>query len=154
MNILRKGAVALAAMAAMGTTAGVVAAETASASTSQVITAIAQETTAQLVAPNVVSYTFNLYQPSVVAPGYRLYATATELCAVRLGSPTKLCNWRITKAGVGVEPTLTGNNVAGPSGGIGAITGGTGAWRGARGIFRAPNLIPGAASVTLAFSTQ
>ena len=97
MNIIRKGAVALAALAALGTSAGfVVAAETASAAPT-VVTYTSQERTAVLEAPGLVAYGFNLYQPSVIAPGYRLAATATELCLT--GPRGKLCTWRITGSG-------------------------------------------------------
>ena len=150
MNILRKGAVALAAMAALGTTAGfAVAAESASAAT-QVVNYTSQERTAVSLAPGLTAYTFNLYQPSILPPGYRVAATASELCLV--GPRGKLCTWRITTTGP--RPAeLTGNAVVGPFGQAGNITGGTDGWRGAKGVFRAPNLIPGSASVTLAFST-
>ena len=150
MSMIRRGAVALAALAALGTSAGfVVAAETASAAPT-VVTYTSQERTAVLEAPGLVAYGFNLYQPSVFAPGYRLAATATELCLT--GPRGKLCTWRITQTGR-VPSELTGNAVVGPFGQAGNITGGTGSWRGAKGVFRAPNLIPGSASVTLVFST-
>ena len=150
MNIIRKGAVALAALAAMGTTAGFVAAAETASVAPVVVNYTSHETTAVLEAPGLVAYGFTLYQPSVFAPGYRLAATATELCLT--GPRGKLCTWRITTTGP--RPAeLTGNAVVGPFGQAGNITGGTDGWRGAKGVFRAPNLIPGSASVTLAFST-
>lgn len=150
MNILRKGAVALAAVAAMGTTAGfVAAAETASAAP-VVVNYTAQEVAAAVIAPNVVAYTFDLYQPSPFAPGYRLAATDAYLCVQ--GPRVRACTWRLTQTGP--RPSeLNGNLVVGPIGQIGSINGGTGAWRGAKGIFRAINLVPHVQTDTFAFST-
>lgn len=150
MNILRRGAVALAALAALGTSAGfVVAAETASAAPT-VVTYTSQEVAAVAIAPNVVAYTFDLYQPSPVAPGFRLAATDAYLCVQ--GPRVKACTWRLTQTGP--RPSeLNGNLVVGPVGQIGSILGGTSGWRGAKGVFRAINLVPHVQSDTFAFST-
>lgn len=150
MSIFRKGAVALAAVAALGTTAGFAVAATAASAAPAVIGYTAQEVSAVAEAPNVVAYGFNMYQPSLTPPGYRLAATATELCVV--GLKGKLCDWRLTSTGVG-HPELVGTAAVGPFGQAGAITGGTGAWHGAKGVFRAINLIPGASTDTFVFTT-
>ena len=151
MNIIRKGAVALAAVAALGTGAGLaVAAQSASASGVSAFAATAQLTSARVIAPNVDAYTFNEYIPSVVAPGYRLYATLSELCVV--GARGAACNWRLTQANL-PRAELTGNALIGGKGQVGNITGGTGPWLGARGIFRGINLVPGVQTDTFVFST-
>jgi hypothetical protein len=150
MNILKRGAIALAAFATLGTTIGLVTAASASAQPPVVITTTSLETSAVFLAPNVEALSFNEYQPSVTPPGYKLVATVSELCLV--GPVRAVCNWRLTQTGL-LPNTLTGNAVIGLSGQAGLITGGTRAWRGARGVFRAINLAPNVSTDTWVFTT-
>lgn len=153
MNIFKRGAIALAAFATLGTTVGLVTAASASAQPPTVIQATSVETSATFLAPGLEALTFNLYQPSVVPPGFRLSANVTELCLVgRLGNA--VCNWRLTSTGIG-HPQLTGNAVI-PRigfGQAGRITGGTLGWRRASGVFRSLNIAPNVASNTYVFTT-
>jgi hypothetical protein len=155
MNIFKRGAIALAALAMAGTTAGLVTAQAASAAPPTVITATSVETSATFLAPGLEALTFNLYQPSVVPPGFRLFASVSELCLVGpLGNAR--CNWRLTtNAPPLLQQQLRGNAVI-PRigfGQAGAITGGTRGWTGARGVFRSLNIAPNVASNTYVFST-
>jgi hypothetical protein len=154
MNIFRRAAIGVAALAMAGTTLGLVTASSASAAGPFVEQSTTVETSANFIAPNVEVLTFNNYQPSVLPPGFRLWSQTTELCLV--GPLRSVCTWRLTtNAPPLLSKQLRGNAVI-PRIGFGQrglITGGTKSWFGARGVFRAVSLAPNVSADTWVFTT-
>ena len=165
-SILRRGALALTALAMAGTGAGVLAASSASAAppVRHVVNQTAVTTRVQNISPRVSVISSLDYASSPAAPGFTLAGRTTEVCVTvpHLTPPNPntilaVCTWRETS----VPPTFPATSLSGNAfltgvGQVGRITSGTGHNAGAFAFplsFRSVNIAPRVATDSFTFFT-
>lgn len=164
MNILKRGAIALAVLGMAGSTAGLVAASSASAAppVRHQINVTAVTTRTQNITPRISVINSLDYGSSTAAPGFKLVGRTTEVCvSIPHGpspfAPEALCTWRMNA----VPPTIPATSISGTAvvngfGQVGRITSGTGADAGAFSLplsFRSLNIAPRTAADSFTFFT-
>lgn len=166
MNILKRGAIALAVLGMAGTTAGLALASSASAAppVRHVVAQTAVTTRTQQITPRVSVISSLDYAASPTAPGFALAGRTTEVCVTvpHLTPPNPntilaVCTWRENS----VPPTIPATSLSGTAfltglGQVGRVTSGTGANAGAFAFplsFRSVNIAPRVASNTTTYFT-
>jgi hypothetical protein len=166
VNIFKRGAIALAAVAAIATPAALLASSGASAAppVRHVLAGTVITTRVQQITPRVSVISSADYAASPTAPGFALAGLTTEVCVTiphvmppAPTTPLAVCSWQTTFLPLSLpRTTLSGNAVETGVGQVGRITAGTGAYAGAFSFplsFRSTNIAPRTAADSWTFFT-